>query len=91
MPKSAYITARVEPALKKSAEIVLNKVGVSTTDAITMFLHQVVLHHGMPFDVRIPNKETRAAIAELEAGGGETFQTFDDMIASLGDTKKTKK
>jgi DNA-damage-inducible protein J len=78
MSKTGYITARVEPKLKASAGRVLNKVGVSTSDAITMFLRQVVLQGGLPFEVRIPNPETKKAIEELERGGGERF---------TGDTK----
>jgi DNA-damage-inducible protein J len=74
MSKTGYITARVEPKLKARAGRVLAKVGVSTTDAITMFLTQVVLKDGLPFDVRVPNAETRKAIGELESGGGERFE-----------------
>jgi len=74
MAKSGYITARVEPKLKARAGRILAKVGVSTTDAITMFLTQVVLKDGLPFDVRVPNAETRKAIAELESGGGDRFE-----------------
>jgi DNA-damage-inducible protein J len=39
---------------------------VSTTEAITMFLTQVVLNDGLPFELRVPNAETRTAIEELE-------------------------
>jgi DNA-damage-inducible protein J len=74
MAKTGYITARVEPKLKARAGRVLARVGVSTTDAITMFLNQVVLHDGLPFDVRLPNAETREAVDELEAGGGKRFE-----------------
>jgi len=85
MSKTGYITARVEPKLKARAGRVLAKVGVSTTDAITMFLTQVVLTDGLPFEVRTPNAQTRKAIAELEAGGGEAFrsgtkQVFDGVV-----------
>ncbi len=66
MAKTGYITARVEPKLKARAGRVLAKVGMSTTDAITMFLTQVVLSDGLPFDVYVPNAETRKAIEELE-------------------------
>ncbi len=66
MSKTGYITARVEPKLKASASRVLTKIGVSTSDAITMFLRQVVLRQGMPFDVAVPNAQTRRAIEELE-------------------------
>jgi DNA-damage-inducible protein J len=85
MSKTGYITARVEPKLKASAGRVLNKLGVSTSDAITIFLRQVVLQGGLPFEVRVPNPETKRAIEELEKGGGDTFtgstkETFDKVI-----------
>src|SRR5580658_7015243 len=66
MGKTGYITARIEPKLKARAARVLAAVGVSTTDAITMFLRQVVLRNGLPFEVRVPNAETKKAIGELE-------------------------
>jgi DNA-damage-inducible protein J len=74
MGKTGYITARIEAKLKARAARVLANVGVSTTDAITMFLRQVVLRNGLPFEVRVPNAETKRAIEELESGGGERFQ-----------------
>ena len=73
MPKNATINARVDEALKTQAESVLRRVGVSTSDVITMLLHQIVLRQGIPFDVTVPNARTRAAIAELDAGKGERF------------------
>ena len=53
MPKDAYINARVDKTLKAKAEKVLRHVGVTTTDAINMLLHQIVLQKGLPFDVRV--------------------------------------
>jgi DNA-damage-inducible protein J len=92
MSKTGYITARVEPRLKASAGKVLNRVGVSTSDAITMFLKQVVLQGGLPFEVRVPNAETKKAIEELEAGGGETFHasTKEAFDEALGGRKKRR-
>jgi DNA-damage-inducible protein J len=43
MAKSGYVAARVEPALKKSAQAILRGVSLTTPEAITLFLHQVVL------------------------------------------------
>jgi len=56
MAKTAKIQARIEPGLKKDVEKILEKVGLTTTDAITVFFHQVVLKKGIPFDVIIPKK-----------------------------------
>jgi DNA-damage-inducible protein J len=87
MPKEAYINARVDKDLKVKAEKVLRRVGISTTEAITMLLHQIVLRKGLPFEARIPNAETVAAMAELDAGKGERFdgtaeQLFDHILGS---------
>jgi DNA-damage-inducible protein J len=85
--KTGYITARVEPKLKASAGRVLTRIGVSTSDAITMFLRQVVLRQGIPFDVRVPNAETQRAIEELENPGKRAklkkHATTDDMFADI--------
>ena len=85
MPKDAYINARVDRELKRKAERVLRHGGVTTTDAVTMLLHQIVLRNGVPFDVRVPNRETQRAMGELDAGEGETFEAptrevFDRIV-----------
>jgi len=70
MTKSAMINTRLEPKLKKSSEAILAKIGLSTSEAITLFLNQVVMQKGLPFDVRIPNRETAKAIREARNGQG---------------------
>ena len=87
MPKNATINARVDEKLKARAEKVLRKVGVSTSEAVTMLLYQIVLRQGIPFDVKVPSAETRRAMAELDAGKGERFkgsaeELFDHMLRS---------
>ncbi len=62
--KTRMIHARVDPRLKMSAERVFSKIGISTTEAIRLFLKQVELHKGLPFPVAVPNAETVAAMAE---------------------------
>ena len=64
MSKTATIRARVEPELKRGAEAVLKKIGLTSSEAITLFLAQVKLREGLPFPLRVPNKETRRAIKE---------------------------
>ena len=68
MAKTAMITTRVEPELKADAEKVLSKLGISTTEAINLFLSQVRLRKGLPFDVKIPNKTTLKAMRDAEEG-----------------------
>jgi DNA-damage-inducible protein J len=73
----------MEPKLKAQAAQVLARIGVSTSDAITMFMRQVVLQKDLPVEVRAPNAESRRAIAELEAGQGLTSrQTTKELFDS---------
>ncbi|MFA6280339.1 MAG: type II toxin-antitoxin system RelB/DinJ family antitoxin [Bdellovibrionales bacterium] len=81
--KTDVVNARVEPALKASAEKIFRTLGMNTTDAISIFLSQVVLRKGLPFDVRIPNAETRKAIAEVKAGKGKRYKTAQDMMDDI--------
>ena len=62
--KTRMIHARIDPKLKKSAERVFSEIGISTTEAIRLFLKQVELYRGLPFSVSIPNAETTAAMRE---------------------------
>ena len=82
--KTATIRARVEPGLKMKAEKVLEGVGLSLTDAITIFYRQVVLHRGLPFLVRIPNKITRRTMARTDAGEDlQRYETDEEMFEDL--------
>jgi DNA-damage-inducible protein J len=94
MGKTGYITARVEPKLKARAARVLATVGVTTTDAITMFLRQVVLRNGLPFEVRVPNVETRKAIEELESAGARSklkrYAMVDEMFGEVAPQRKKR-
>jgi DNA-damage-inducible protein J len=79
MGKTETIRARVEPALKRDAEAVLKKLGLTSSEAITLFLAQVKLTKGLPFPLRLPNKETTRALKE--ARERRNVETFDSVSA----------
>ena len=58
------VKSRIEPALKADAEAILQKLGLSLSDVIRLTFRQIVARRGLPFDVKIPNAETIAAIKE---------------------------
>ena len=60
------IRARVEEKLKFDVGRVFEKLGLSTTEAITLFYKQIKLHNGLPFSVKIPNKTTKRIFAETD-------------------------
>jgi len=78
--KTQMLHARIDPRLKKSAERIFTKIGISTTEAIRLFLKQVELHKGLPFPVSIPNKETVAAMMEAEdATALKRYRSFREL------------
>lgn len=84
---SVAIYSRVSPELKEEAEAIFSALGLSTADAIRMFLQQTVNTGGLPFQptAKHPNAETREAMRELESGGGQVFQTTADLFADWTD------
>jgi DNA-damage-inducible protein J len=66
MAKTETLHIRVEADVKAGVESTLKTLGLSTTEAINIFLHQVILAGGLPFEVKNPqyNAETIAAIQE---------------------------
>ncbi len=85
MLKSAMIRARMDPVLKEEVEHLFEELGLTTTQAITLFYQQVKLNQGLPFPVRIPNEVTRRTFEETDAGENIVeCDTAEDMFARLG-------
>jgi DNA-damage-inducible protein J len=83
--QSGMIRARIAPELKAEAESILNRIGLSASDAIRMFYRQIALHGGLPFEARIPNATTRKALRDAEAGRNLTrYADADDLFKKLG-------
>jgi DNA-damage-inducible protein J len=78
------VQARVSVELKEEAEAVFAAIGLTTAEAIRIFMQQTVNSGGLPFQptAKIPNPETLQAIEELEAGDGQTFQTTGELFAN---------
>ena len=55
-PKNAIIHTRIEENLKREIEEIFNILGLTKADAITLFFKQCVIHNGLPFEVRAPQK-----------------------------------
>ena len=64
MARTANVFARVEPEIKEQAEIVLDQLGISMSNAVGMFLHQIVIQRGIPFEMKLSAKHP-LAISEL--------------------------
>jgi len=76
MPRAAMIHARMEPELKQNVESIFRALGMTTTEAVTLFYKQVKMHHGLPFTVEVPDEELdtwqreeiKMGLEEMKAG-----------------------
>ena len=68
--KTTAIHARVEPKLKSDVEKIFGQIGLSMSDAINMFLRQVKMQKGLPFEAKVPNRRTRKALEDSMKGIG---------------------
>lgn len=85
MARTAMINTRTEKELKSEVEGILKTLGLSTTEAINIFLRQVKLRRGLPFPVEIPNEETLKVFRDSDAGRGLVeCKDADDMFRKLG-------
>lgn len=84
MQKTTTVRARVESKLKDDAEAVLQKLGLTTSQAIIIYLKQITLYKGIPFEVKIPNETTLKAIEDAKRKKNlETFQNTDELFDNL--------
>ena len=56
MARTSNVFARVEPEVKEQAEEVLEQLGIPMSNAVGMFLRQVVIQRGIPFEMKLPSK-----------------------------------
>ncbi len=76
-------TIRVDELNYHLAKDILSQIGLSYSQAISVFNNMIVLNNGLPFDVKIPNKETQKALTQLENREGKSFKNVDDLFADL--------
>jgi DNA-damage-inducible protein J len=68
MAKSEFMNIRIAPELKRKVEILFDEMGLTTSDAVTLFFSQVVNRGEIPFIIKakVPNAETLQALAEAD-------------------------
>lgn len=92
MAKSDTLHIRVDPAVRQDVEELLSALGLSTAEAVNMFLHQILLRGGLPFPVTLPtpNAETLAAVQEardISSGKikAKAFHSVEELMEDLMD------
>ena len=67
-------SVKLDKAAKDEAKRIFSQLGLTMGEAFNLFLHQVTLNKGLPFEVKIPNKLTKQVIEE--ARKGENIDNF---------------
>jgi DNA-damage-inducible protein J len=82
MSRTSNVFARIEPEIKEQAEGVLNRLGIPMSNAIGLFLRQVVMQRGIPFEMKLPQRKPVAVESLSEAEfNAEIEKGFADMAA----------
>ncbi len=87
--KTATVQVRIEPKLKKDAEAILAKLGLSASEAISMYYSSIKMTKGIPFDVKIPNKELRKAMRDVDQRKNLGHaKNVDELFSKLSQNKR---
>lgn len=76
---ACVIRSRIDPAVKGEASRLFHEMGLTMSDAIRLFLYQVVAEKALPFSVKAPNAVTVAAMEAADRGEGLEEVTLDDI------------
>lgn len=86
MAHSAMIRARIDEETKAQGDAVLDAIGLSASDAIRLLYRRIIAEQSFPLELKVPNAETRAAMAEAHKilrARTARFGSGEELIASL--------
>lgn len=86
MTTTTMVHVRVDEKIKEQATETLAAMGLSVSDAVRVFLTRVVAEQKLPFVLRVPNAETRAAMAEaneIVRAHRARFNNAEELFESL--------
>ena len=86
MTAGAFVRARIDQGLKDEATVVLAEMGLTVSDVVRMTLTRIAKDKALPFELKIPNNATRAAIEESRAmmkARSARFATAEALIDDL--------
>lgn len=90
MAANAYVRARIDPEVKESAALVLDSLGLTSSDIIRVVLTRIARDKALPVELTRPNAKTIAAMEEaraIKAGHGKRFDRTDELVGSLEEDK----
>ena len=86
---SSMLHVRMDSDLKRSATEALAAMGLTASEAVRLLFHRIAVDQAFPLELKVPNAETRAAMAEADEivkAGRARFATVEEMLADLEET-----
>ncbi|MBN2019397.1 MAG: type II toxin-antitoxin system RelB/DinJ family antitoxin [Sedimentisphaerales bacterium] len=78
------IQARIDVESKEQAKKILDFLGLTMSEAITLYLRQIILRRGIPFEIEIPNELTAKTLSDSRKGRGlHKSANVDDLFKEL--------
>jgi DNA-damage-inducible protein J len=68
---------------KSKVSEILDLLGMTPSEAINLFFKQIIYTQSIPFEVKLPNRETLRAMKELDSGKGVKFNSVDELLKDL--------
>lgn len=66
--RNTVVRARINSDVKDNVENILSQLGLTMSEAISMYMAQIQIAEGIPFAVNIPNKTTLKILADADQG-----------------------
>lgn len=88
MTTTKMLHIRVDDDLRDDAAAVFGSLGLSTSDAVRLFLHRAVVSQGLPLELKVPNEQTHLALLEaqqIRKARSARFDTPDKLFADLNE------
>lgn len=87
--RTSTLHVRIDDKTKEQATVALDAMGLSVSDAVRMFLKRVVADQAFPLELKVPNAETQAAMAEADEIAAARTARFKEAKALIADLEKT--
>lgn len=86
---SSMLHVRMDSGLKRQATEALAAMGLTASEAVRLLFHRIAVDQAFPLELKVPNAETRAAMAEADEivkAGRARFATVEEMLADFEET-----
>jgi len=83
MKADTVVRARIKSETKEKATAALLKMGLTPSEAIRLLMIRIAEEQKLPFEVRAPNSDSKAAISELESGNGKQFKNVKELMEDM--------